>query len=166
MVSSLYIKDMSRSLPVADHEPKITKVRYSLSLSFIVHSFGFAALCYDLLTFQASGVFIVDTFSMKFAGVLEFALALAVGTSNANPLPLEDANVNVARAALCNINVINQCVAATGETSVNCFGHFCAGKELETTKTKRQDQCTEENLNACAIMDWIEAQICFQELCF
>ncbi|KAI1270767.1 hypothetical protein F5Y18DRAFT_21487 [Xylariaceae sp. FL1019] len=102
---------------------------------------------------------------MKFAGVLEFALALAVGTTNANPVALENPNINEARATLCNMDAINQCVAATGETSVNCFGHFCAGKELVTTKTKRQDGCTEENLNACAIMDWIEAQICFQEFC-
>ncbi|KAI0967344.1 hypothetical protein F4678DRAFT_249684 [Xylaria arbuscula] len=95
------------------------------------------------------------------------AMAVAAGTSPAiamvvgedigsvNPIKLRDLG--------CTKDAIDACTT-TGQDSSACFGYLCAGRSLETI-AKRQDDCTEDNLLQCAILDWNEAQACFQEFC-
>ncbi|KAI1128857.1 hypothetical protein F5Y10DRAFT_264744 [Nemania abortiva] len=87
------------------------------------------------------------------------AIALAIG---------EDGSTAKAAVMLrdlgCNKDAITTCVTSTGEDGSACFGHLCAGRPLERM-VKRQDECTEDNLLQCAILDWNQAQVCFQELC-
>ena len=85
------------------------------------------------------------------------ALAISDITSADKPIKLRDLG--------CNKESINACVASTGQDSSACFGNLCAGRPPETAVTKRQDDCTEDNLLQCAILDWNEAQACFQDLC-
>ncbi|KAI8624847.1 hypothetical protein F5Y19DRAFT_284343 [Xylariaceae sp. FL1651] len=105
---------------------------------------------------------------MKFTAVVKFSIAVATGSGNAIALPRENdgdfARVAARSETSCNKDAIDTCVASTGQTSTTCFGHLCAGRPLEKI-TKRQDDCTEDNLLQCAIMDWNEAQACFQQFC-
>ncbi|KAJ8129422.1 hypothetical protein O1611_g4209 [Lasiodiplodia mahajangana] len=97
------------------------------------------------------------------------AVAVAMSVSPAVALAIGE-NRSSVKAAIglrdlgCNKDAITTCVTSTGEDGSVCFGHLCAGRPLERM-VKRQDQCTEENLLQCAILDWNEAQVCFQQLC-
>ncbi|KAI0528167.1 hypothetical protein F5B22DRAFT_24468 [Xylaria bambusicola] len=102
---------------------------------------------------------------MRLSTFFQTVFTVAVATSSATALAIgEDANALKPRVFNCNKEAINACVASTGQQSEDCFGHLCAGRPLKKV-VKRQDQCTEENLLQCAILDWNEAQACFQDLC-
>ncbi|KAI1366159.1 hypothetical protein F5Y08DRAFT_144563 [Xylaria arbuscula] len=105
---------------------------------------------------------------MRVSSFVQTAFALAVTASPATALAIgEDASAHkpvMLRDLGCNKESINACVASTGQDSSACFGSLCAGRPLETV-TKRQDDCTEDNLLQCAILDWNQAQACFQDLC-
>lgn len=95
---------------------------------------------------------------MRASAYLQIAIAVVASTS-----PVAAA---VPRHVSCNKEAIDSCVAATGQTGSACFGHLCAGRSIAADGVaKRQGDCTEENLFQCAILDWNEAQACFQQLC-
>ncbi|KAF3058527.1 hypothetical protein GL218_05925 [Daldinia childiae] len=108
---------------------------------------------------------------MKFFALPNIATILAVSASLVVALPLEaEANtINTTRSTTsndCSMDKIRECVADTGLESTICFKQVCAGVQGTPRKTKRQeDQCTEENLLQCAVMEWREAEVCFQEFC-
>ncbi|KAI0108120.1 hypothetical protein F4814DRAFT_426864 [Daldinia grandis] len=108
---------------------------------------------------------------MKFFALLNVATVLIVSASLVAALPLEaKANtINITRSTTsndCSMDKIRECVADTGLESTICFKQVCAGVQGTPRKTKRQDdQCTEENLFQCAVMEWREAEVCFQEFC-
>ncbi|KAL7623145.1 hypothetical protein AAE478_006826 [Parahypoxylon ruwenzoriense] len=111
---------------------------------------------------------------MKFSDLPNVAVVLTVCASLIAALPLETEGntISVAkntRSNACSLQKIAECVADTGLESTICFAQVCAGTEgtkLTTRTVKRdEDQCTEENLLQCAVMEWREAEICFQELC-
>ncbi|KAI1380640.1 hypothetical protein F4677DRAFT_404149 [Hypoxylon crocopeplum] len=109
---------------------------------------------------------------MKFLRLPNDVLALVMCASLATALPLEvDSSTSSAvkeiRSSECSLNKIQECVADTGLESTLCFKQVCVGIEgAKPRMTKRQeDQCTEENLFQCAVMEWREAEVCFQELC-
>ncbi|KAI1293886.1 hypothetical protein F5Y03DRAFT_399844 [Xylaria venustula] len=95
------------------------------------------------------------------------AMAVAVGMSPAIAMvvrqDISSAKPIKLRELGCNKDAIDTCTT-TGQDSSACFGYLCAGRALETI-AKRQDSCTEDNLLQCAILDWNEAQACFQEFC-
>ncbi|GAP85788.1 hypothetical protein SAMD00023353_1400780 [Rosellinia necatrix] len=106
---------------------------------------------------------------MRFSACLRSATAVAVIASPVVALVIgEDGGfaktTPVIRDAGCNKDAIDACVASTGQTNSACFGHLCADKPINAV-AKRQSECTEENLLQCAILDWNEAQACFQQLC-
>ena len=97
------------------------------------------------------------------------AVAVAMSTTPAIALAIGESRSLVKSAVMlrdlgCNKDAIDACVTATGEDGSACFGHLCAGRPLERM-VKRQDDCTEDNLLQCAILDWNQAQVCFQQLC-
>ncbi|KAI1737031.1 hypothetical protein F4680DRAFT_430025 [Xylaria scruposa] len=106
---------------------------------------------------------------MRVSACLQAAMAVAISTSPATALVIGEDESHI-KAALtlrdigCNRDAINACVTSTGQDSSTCFGHLCAGRPIERA-VKRQDDCTEDNLLQCAILDWNEAQACFQSLC-
>ncbi|XXH03799.1 hypothetical protein Hte_010205 [Hypoxylon texense] len=100
------------------------------------------------------------------------AMVVALCASLAAALPVEiDANAVYTtkgiRSSGCSMENIRECIDDTGLESTLCFAKVCGTDETPTARmTKRQDdQCTEENLLQCAVMEWREAEICFQELC-
>ncbi|KAI0471244.1 hypothetical protein F4859DRAFT_484918 [Xylaria cf. heliscus] len=106
---------------------------------------------------------------MRVSACLQAALALTISTSPAIALVIgeDETHVNAGlmlRDLGCNRDAINTCVTSTRQDSSTCFGALCAGRAIEKA-VKREDQCTEENLLQCAILDWNEAQACFQSLC-
>ncbi|KAH8157254.1 hypothetical protein CIB48_g10991 [Xylaria polymorpha] len=104
---------------------------------------------------------------MRVSSCLQVAMAVAISTSPAVALVIGEGESHVKvmlRDLGCNRDAINACVTSTGQDSSACFGHLCAGRPIERA-VKRQDDCTEENLLQCAILDWNEAQACFQSLC-
>ncbi|CAJ2503024.1 Uu.00g104180.m01.CDS01 [Anthostomella pinea] len=107
---------------------------------------------------------------MRFPSTTGFALALAIGASLVAALPGAARNgttlVAPSSAADCSKESIANCVASTGSNSTTCFGHLCAGRELKKMRKRQDDlECTEENLLECAVMEWREAEVCFEELC-
>ena len=64
----------------------------------------------------------------------------------------------------CQEDAVANCVNSTGLDGPTCFAKVCApGIDLKVLK--RQDTCTEENLIQCAVVEWRQAEGCFQELC-
>ncbi|KAI1428661.1 hypothetical protein F5Y12DRAFT_681669 [Xylaria sp. FL1777] len=106
---------------------------------------------------------------MRVSAFFRTAMAVAVSTSPAiaRAIGEDGSSVNpvVLRDLSCNKNAIDACVTATGQDSSACFGYLCAGRPIETVVKREGDQCTEDNLLQCAILDWQEAQACFQEFC-
>ncbi|KAI1463942.1 uncharacterized protein F4812DRAFT_445038 [Daldinia caldariorum] len=108
---------------------------------------------------------------MKFLAVPTIATFLAACASLGSALPVEaEANkISTPRSSTsnnCSMDKIRECVDDTGLESTICFKQVCAGVQGTPRKTKRQeDQCTEENLLQCAVMEWREAEVCFQEFC-
>ncbi|KAJ8110004.1 hypothetical protein ONZ43_g5989 [Nemania bipapillata] len=97
------------------------------------------------------------------------AMAVAMSASRATALAIGENGNSVKPAVMlrdlgCNKDAIATCTASTGQDGSACFGHLCAGRPLEMM-VKRQDECTEDNLLQCAILDWNQAQVCFQQLC-
>ncbi|KAI0877482.1 hypothetical protein GGS24DRAFT_120610 [Hypoxylon argillaceum] len=97
------------------------------------------------------------------------AMALAMSTSPAFALAIGENGSPVKPAVMlrdlsCSKEAIASCTTTTGQDGSACFGHLCAGRPLEMM-VKRQDDCTEDNLLQCAILDWNQAQVCFQQLC-
>lgn len=96
-------------------------------------------------------------------------MAATLGASPVTALVIRE-NGNPVKAAImirdlgCNKDAIDVCVRSTGQDSSACFGHLCAGTPIENV-AKRQDDCTEEKLLQCTILDGNEAQVCFQQLC-
>ncbi|KAI0431135.1 hypothetical protein F5Y09DRAFT_305677 [Xylaria sp. FL1042] len=106
---------------------------------------------------------------MKVSTFFQTAMALAVSASPAIALAIRE-DVSPAKPIMlrdtgCNKDTIDACVTSTGQDSSACFGHLCAGRPLETVTKRQGDDCTEDNLLQCAILDWNEAQACFQQLC-
>ncbi|KAI0406483.1 hypothetical protein F4802DRAFT_100064 [Xylaria palmicola] len=87
------------------------------------------------------------------------ARALAIGTERSAPEP-----ALILRDPGCHKEAVDTCVTSTGQGFSTCFIQLCAGRPTERA-AKRQDNCTEDNLLECAILEWNEAQTCFQQLC-
>ncbi|TGJ84263.1 hypothetical protein E0Z10_g4496 [Xylaria hypoxylon] len=106
---------------------------------------------------------------MRVSACLQTAMAVAMSTSPAIALAIggdgSSAKGVVLRDLGCSQDAINACITSTGQESSACFGHLCAGRPIETAAKRQVDECTEENLLQCAILDWNEAQACFQQLC-
>ncbi len=68
------------------------------------------------------------------------------------------------RNTSCEEEAVASCVSRTGLDGPTCFAMVCA-PEIDLKVLKRQDTCTEENLVQCAVVEWRQAEICFQELC-
>ncbi|KAI1400030.1 hypothetical protein F4819DRAFT_487924 [Hypoxylon fuscum] len=113
---------------------------------------------------------------MKFPVLPNVTVVLTICASLIAALPLEAEAIKTSstkniRRSDCSMQKIRECVNDTGLESTLCLAQVCASAEGETPtptprNTKRQDdQCTEENLVQCAIMEWREAEICFQEFC-
>ncbi|KAI1203394.1 hypothetical protein F5X97DRAFT_284411 [Nemania serpens] len=106
---------------------------------------------------------------MRVSACLQAAMAVTLGASPATTLVIRD-NGSPTKSAImirdlgCNKDAIDACVRSTGQDRSVCFGHLCAGKPIENM-AKRQDDCTEEKLLQCTVLDWNEAQVCFQQLC-
>ncbi|KAI1327217.1 hypothetical protein F5Y16DRAFT_200573 [Xylariaceae sp. FL0255] len=98
--------------------------------------------------------------------LLGIVLAVAVGFSNVDALPLQadSASSVVLRDTTCTLAAINDCAASTGQTSTQCFTSLCVNKLRQTT-VKRQSECTEDNLEICAIQDYEDPELCFEQLC-
>ncbi|KAI1081046.1 hypothetical protein F5B20DRAFT_69843 [Whalleya microplaca] len=106
---------------------------------------------------------------MRFPIVQHLVLTLVMGISLIAAMPFEadGSTTNATRSKDCTSAAIANCVLETGLESGACFAKMCAGiQEADLKKTKRQDdQCTEENLLQCAVGEWRDAEICFQEYC-
>ncbi|OTA84697.1 hypothetical protein M434DRAFT_36352 [Hypoxylon sp. CO27-5] len=108
---------------------------------------------------------------MKFLALPNVTMVLAMCASlvAALPLDVEGNTIGVAksiRSSDCSLSKIQECVDDTGLESTLCFKQVCAGTQGTPKMVKRQDdQCTEENLLQCAVQEWREAEVCFQELC-
>lgn len=97
---------------------------------------------------------------MRVSTYLQIAMAVA---ASASPVVVAAA-VPRDVSSSCNKEAIDSCVASTAQTGSTCFVQLCAGAAADGV-AKRQSDCTEENLFQCAILDWNEAQACFQQLC-
>ncbi|KAI1350983.1 hypothetical protein F5Y01DRAFT_135325 [Xylaria sp. FL0043] len=106
---------------------------------------------------------------MRVSSFFQTAMALAMSTSPAIAMAIRadasPAKPLMLRDTSCNKEAIDACVTSTGQDSSTCFGHLCAGRSLEIVTKRQGDDCTEDNLLQCAILDWQEAQACFQQLC-
>ncbi|GAW19849.1 hypothetical protein EKO27_g749 [Xylaria grammica] len=106
---------------------------------------------------------------MRASACLQTAMAVAVSASPAIALVMGGDGGSVKGVMLrgldCSKAAIDACVTSTGQESSACFGHLCADRPIETVAKRQVDNCTEENLLQCAILDWNEAQACFQQLC-
>ncbi|KAI1251251.1 hypothetical protein MGN70_008315 [Eutypa lata] len=95
-------------------------------------------------------------------------LLLSIGSLFVTAIPLETArDIKVStssRSTICQEDAISNCVSDTGLDGPSCFAKVCA-LEVDLKVMKRQDTCTEENLVQCAVTEWREAEVCFQELC-
>ena len=73
---------------------------------------------------------------------------------------------DVSRAVACSRDAIDRCRDNTGLDFPACFASTCAPAVEAGTRPKREeDLCTEYNLVQCAIVEWRQAETCFQELC-
>lgn len=72
----------------------------------------------------------------------------------------------ISRAVACSRDAIDRCRdSGTGLDWPTCFASVCA-PAIEPGSFKREEElCTEQNLVQCAIVEWREAETCFQELC-
>ncbi|KAI1773446.1 hypothetical protein F4818DRAFT_110066 [Hypoxylon cercidicola] len=110
---------------------------------------------------------------MQVPAFSNIATVLALCASLVAALPVEAEGNTIyttkgIRSSGCSMGTIRDCIDDTGLESTLCFAKVCGGTEGTPTarRTKRQDdQCTEENLLQCTVMEWREAEICFQELC-
>ncbi|KAI0012222.1 hypothetical protein F4779DRAFT_614671 [Xylariaceae sp. FL0662B] len=106
---------------------------------------------------------------MRLPIVQTLALTLALGISLVAAIPFEadGSTTNNTGSEDCTSKAINNCVALTGLGSAACFAQVCAGiREADLKMAKRQeDSCTEENLLQCAVGEWRDAEVCFQEFC-
>ncbi|KAI0908155.1 hypothetical protein F4824DRAFT_495449 [Ustulina deusta] len=106
---------------------------------------------------------------MRVSAFFQTAVAVAMSTSTAMALVIGEDGTSVKPVMLrdlgCNQDAIQTCVTSTGQDSLTCFGHLCAGRPIEAVAKRQGDDCTEENLLQCAILDWNEAQACFQQFC-
>ncbi|KAI1462681.1 hypothetical protein F4805DRAFT_452506 [Annulohypoxylon moriforme] len=111
---------------------------------------------------------------MKFAAFPNVAMILVMCASiitampAALPVDVEGHTIRAMkslRSSGCSMAKIRDCVNDTGLESTLCFAQVCSGAQKKMRVVKRQDQCTEENLLQCAVMEWREAEVCFQELC-
>ncbi|KAI0842590.1 hypothetical protein F5Y06DRAFT_258024 [Hypoxylon sp. FL0890] len=108
---------------------------------------------------------------MKFSALPNVTMVLAMCASLVAALPLETevnmiSTMKSIRSSGCSLSSIQECVEDTGLESTLCFQKVCAGVQGTPKRVKRQDdQCTEENLLQCAVQEWREAEVCFQELC-
>ncbi|KAI1481221.1 hypothetical protein F4774DRAFT_62012 [Daldinia eschscholtzii] len=104
-----------------------------------------------------------------FAPSITTFLAACASLVTALPVDTESRTISTPRSTIsnnCSMDKIRECVDDTGLESTICFKQVCAGVQGTPRKTKRQeDQCTEENLLQCAVMEWREAEVCFQEFC-
>ncbi|KAI2470953.1 hypothetical protein F4781DRAFT_388991 [Annulohypoxylon bovei var. microspora] len=107
---------------------------------------------------------------MKFTALPNVAMILVMCASLIAALPVDAEGhpirgIKSLRSSGCSMSKIRDCVNDTGLESSLCFAQVCSGTQKKMRVIKRQDQCTEENLLQCAVMEWREAEVCFQELC-
>ncbi|KAI0892134.1 hypothetical protein F4806DRAFT_245802 [Annulohypoxylon nitens] len=111
---------------------------------------------------------------MKFAAFPNVAMVLIMCASLVAAMPASlpfdveghtIRTIKSLRSSGCTMQQIRDCVNDTGLESTLCFAQVCSGSQKKARVIKRQDQCTEENLLQCAVMEWREAEVCFQELC-
>ncbi|KAI0205845.1 hypothetical protein F4808DRAFT_455347 [Astrocystis sublimbata] len=103
---------------------------------------------------------------MRVSAYLSAAVAVAMSVSPAIALAIrEDQSQTLnLRDNSCSKTAIDACAALSGHDNTACFGRLCMGRPL-ITKRQDEDQCTEDNLLRCSILDWNEAQACFQSIC-
>ncbi|KAH9900229.1 hypothetical protein F4778DRAFT_782337 [Xylariomycetidae sp. FL2044] len=110
---------------------------------------------------------------MQFPSLAHLSLAFVMSASLAVAIP-HDFNRKTSSAGSgvisgCSQQTITACASGSNETAtaaseIQCFRELCFD-QAATRNPKRQLQCTEENLNQCAIMEWRDAEDCFRQFC-
>ncbi|KAI0124079.1 hypothetical protein BJ170DRAFT_598404 [Xylariales sp. AK1849] len=97
-------------------------------------------------------------------------LAMSMTITAAVPLDITGDNTMVSsKNAInnCSKDAITKCVAESGLDTPACFARICTSGTGANELRRRQDdsQCTEDNLLDCAVTQWKNPDICFQEFC-
>lgn len=97
---------------------------------------------------------------------MKFIAVLALGASLATAAPVDTTTPSSVRSTECSADAISQCAAATGLDNTTCFAQLCTTlTPPELRRRADNPKCTEQNLLDCAVTQWRNPDICFQEFC-